>query len=70
MTKTCYHCGITIMVLLLLESYSDTNSDDPVMLLYATICDITKPVLGDTKIPFAVKKEAQGISNTLEGRLA
>ena len=37
------------------------------MLSYATICDIIQPVLGDTKIPFAVKKEAQGISNSLEG---
>ena len=33
-----------------LESNSDSNSDDPVMLSYATICDIIKPVLGDTKI--------------------
>ena len=38
-----------------LESDSDTDSDDPVMLSYATICDIIKAVLGDTKIPFAVK---------------
>ena len=37
------------------------------MLSYATICDIIKPVLGDTKIPFAIKKEAQAISNSLEG---
>ena len=50
-----------------LESDSDTGSDDPVMLSYATICDIIKPVLGDTKIPFAVKKEAHGISNSLGG---
>ena len=50
-----------------LERECDTDSEDPVMLLYATICDIIKPVLGDTKIPFAVNKEAQGISNTLEG---
>ena len=53
-----------------LESDSDTDSHDPVMLSYATICDIIKPVLGDTKIPFAVKREAQGISNLLWGRLA
>ena len=39
------------------------------MLSYASICDIIKPVLGDTKIPFAGKKEAQGISNTLEGEI-
>ena len=53
-----------------LKSDSDTNSDDPVMLSYATICDIVKTVLGDTKITFAVKKEARGISNTLEGEIA
>ena len=38
------------------------------MLSYATSYDIIKPVLGDTKIPFAIKKEAQGISNPLEGK--
>ena len=52
-----------------MESDSDIDSDDPVMLSYATICDIIKPILGDTKIPFAVKKEAQGNSNTLEGEI-
>ena len=50
-----------------LESDSDTNSDDPVMLSYATISNIIKPVLGDTKIPFTIKKEAQAVSNSLEG---
>ena len=50
-----------------LESDSDSNSDDPVMLSYATICNIIKPVLGDTKIPFQIKKEAQAASNLLEG---
>ena len=50
-----------------LESDSDSNSDDPVMLSYATICDIIKPVLGDTKIPFKIKKKAQAASNLLEG---
>ena len=40
------------------------------MLSYATICDIIKLVLGDTKIPFALKKEAQMISNTLEGEIS
>ena len=49
------------------ESDSDSNSDDPVMLSYATICDIIKPVLGDTKIPFKIKKKAQAASNLLEG---
>ena len=51
-----------------LESDSDSNSDDPVILSYATICDIFKPVLGDTKIPFNIKKKAQAASNLLEGR--
>ena len=37
------------------------------MLSYATICNIIKPVLGDTKIPFSTKKEAQAISNLSEG---
>ena len=31
-----------------LESDSDTDSDDPVVLSYATICNIIKLVLGDT----------------------
>ena len=38
---------------------SDNDSSDPVMLSYATICDIIKPVLGDTKIPLAIKKKVQ-----------
>ena len=37
------------------------------MLSYATICNIIKPVLGNTKIPFSIKKEAQAISNSSEG---
>ena len=49
-----------------LES-GDSNSDDPVVLSYATICDIIQPVLGDTKIPFKIKKKAQAASNLLEG---
>ena len=52
-----------------LESGSDTNSKDPVVFSHATICNIIKPVLGNTKIPFTVKKEAQGIS-TLEGEIS
>ena len=40
-----------------LESDSDSDSDDPVMLSYATICDIIKPVLGGTKIPFKINKK-------------
>ena len=50
-----------------LESDSNSDSDDPVMLSYATICDIIKPVLGDTKIPFNIMKKAQAPSNLLEG---
>ena len=50
-----------------LESDSDSNSDDPVMLSYATICDIIKPVLGDTKIPFKIKKKTQAAINLFEG---
>ena len=37
------------------DSYN--NSDDPDMLSYATICDIIKLVLGDTKIPLTIKKK-------------
>ena len=46
---------------------SDSDSDDPVVLSYAIICNIIEPVLGDTKIPFNIKKEAQAVSNLLEG---
>ena len=37
---------------------SDNDSNDPVVLSYATICDIIKLVLGDTKIPLTIKKKA------------
>ena len=50
-----------------LESDSETDSDDPVMLSYATIYNIKKLVLGDTKIVFTIKKEAQAVSKSLEG---
>ena len=50
-----------------LESDRDSNSDDPVMLSYATICNIIKPVLGDTKILLEIKKKAQAASYLLEG---
>ena len=53
-----------------LESKSDTDSEDPVMLSYTTICDIIKPVLRDSKILFVVKKEAQEISSSLEGEIS
>ena len=45
----------------------DSDSDDPVMLSYATICNIIQLSLGDTKIPFKIKKKAQAASNLLEG---
>ena len=46
---------------------SDNDSSDPVVLSYATICDIIKLVLGDTKIPLNIKKKAQAACNLLEG---
>ena len=46
---------------------SDSDSDDLVMLSYATMCDIIKLVLGDTKIPFNSKKKAEAASNLLAG---
>ena len=46
---------------------SDSDSDDPVMLSYAIICTIIEPLLGDTKIPFDIKKEAQAACKLLEG---
>ena len=50
-----------------LESDSDSNSEDQVMLSYATMCGTIKLVHGDTKIPFNIKKKAQAASNLLEG---
>ena len=50
-----------------MESNSDNDSEDPVMLSYATICNTIKPVLKDTKSPYNILKEAQAISNALEG---
>ena len=49
------------------DNDSDDASNDPVMLSYATMCDIIKPVLGDTKILFTIKKKAQATSNLLKG---
>ena len=51
------------------ESDDDSNNDssDPVVLSYATICDIIKPILGDTKIPLVIKKKVQAASNLSEG---
>ena len=52
-----------------MKSVSDNKSEGPVMLSYATICDTIKLVLGDTNIPFPIKKEVQAISNTLKGEI-
>ena len=49
------------------DNDSDNDSSDPVVLSYATICDIIKLVLGDTKIPITIKKKAQAASNLFEG---
>ena len=46
---------------------SDSDIDGPVMLSYVTICTIIEMVLGDTKIPFDIKKKVQAASNLLEG---
>ena len=46
---------------------SDNDSSNPVVLSYATICDIIKLVLGDTKILLNIKKKAQAASNMSEG---
>ena len=50
-----------------LESDSDSDSEDPVVMSYATMCNTIKPVLDDTKIPFIIKKKAQAASTLLEG---
>ena len=52
-----------------MESNSENDSEDLVLLSCATICDIIKPVLKNSKIPFNIKKEVQAISNALEGEL-
>ena len=53
-----------------MQSVSDNDSEDPVMLSYATICDIIKLVLKHTKIPNIVKKEVQAFSSALEGEIS
>ena len=53
-----------------MESISDNDNEDPVMLSYTTICDIIKPVLKDTKIPYNVKKEAQAIIHVFRGEVS
>ena len=53
-----------------MENTSDNDSEDSVMLLYATIYDTIKSVLQDTRIPYTVKKEAQVINNALEGEVS
>ena len=41
-----------------MESVSDNDSEDPVVLSYATLCDINKLVLGDTKSHLFKKRSA------------
>ena len=53
-----------------MESVTDSDSEGPDMLSYATICDTVKLVLGDTKILFVIKKEVQAISHALEGEIS
>ena len=67
LAKVCQH---PVDPELEIESVSDSDSKDPVVLSYTTICDIIKLLLGDTKIPFVIKKEAQAISNVLEGEIS
>ena len=52
-----------------LESDDDSDNDSsyPVVLSYATICNIIKPVLGDTNIPLNIEKKAQAACNLSEG---
>ena len=50
-----------------MESNIDNDSEDLVVLSYATICDTIKPVLKDTKIPYVVKKEVHTMSHALKG---
>ena len=49
------------------DNDSDNDSSNPVVLSYATICDIIKLVLGDTKILLNIKKKVQAASNLSEG---
>ena len=49
------------------DNDSDNDSSDPVVLSYATICNIIKLVLGDTKIPLNIKKKVQAACNLSEG---
>ena len=42
-----------------MESISDNDSKDPVMLSYVTICGTIKPVLKDTKILYNIKKKCR-----------
>ena len=49
------------------DNDSDNDSSNPVVLSYATTCNIIKPVLGDTKILLNIKKKAQAACNLSEG---
>ena len=53
-----------------MEGVSDNDSEDPVMLSYATICATTRLILKDNKMPYIVKKEAQEIKSALEGKIS
>ena len=53
-----------------MKSVNDNDSEDSVMLSYATICYTIKPVLGDTKILFIIKREVQAISHAVEGEIS
>ena len=45
------------------------NSEDSVILSYATICETIKPVLGDSKIQFLIKKKSRQLVMDGKGRL-
>ena len=48
----------------------EDDSEDPVVLSYATIFKTISMVLGDVKIPYATKKEVQAISHAVEGEIS
>ena len=53
-----------------MERNSDNSSEDPVMLSYATICEIVKLVLRDTEIPYTIKAETEAINNDSQGEVS
>ena len=52
-----------------IEYVSNNDSEDSVTLSYATIYDLIKPVLGDMKIPFVLKKKHKQFVTHWKGRL-